>query len=207
MKKKTEVNWFRFLSGESELQCESIEDIKILLEVCKKNNIYGFDYLAVSESLVYGLENPYWYIQNGSLNVTKYTLENDDICDCWTVSGYIENHEHHVEETEKKENKKYKLDCSMIRHVRVPHEQFVAIQNKAEYLIVEDRDKGGCISFNRAKEISEEESEKMLEDIKDDLRKLKDEIYERVAKLNESGNLTEREIIELKNTINKGVNV
>lgn len=29
-----------------------------------------------------------------------------------------------------------RLDCGMIRNVRVPHEQFVAIKNKAEYSIV-----------------------------------------------------------------------
>lgn len=56
------------------------------------------------------------------------------------------------------------LDCSMIRHVRVPHEQFVAIENKAKYLIVEDKDKGSCIAFTRNKEMSDEESNKMFDD-------------------------------------------
>ena len=35
-----------------------------------------------------------------------------------------------------------KLDFSMIRNVRVPHQQFEAIKNKAKYLIVEDRENG-----------------------------------------------------------------
>lgn len=52
-----------------------------------------------------------------------------------------------------------RLDCGMIRNVRVPHEQFVAIKNKAEYSIVEDRDKGGCITFTRNKEMSDEETD------------------------------------------------
>lgn len=42
-----------------------------------------------------------------------------------------------------------KLDCSMIRNVRVPHQQFEAIKNKAKYLMVEDRDSGEIISFVR----------------------------------------------------------
>lgn len=66
-----------------------------------------------------------------------------------------------------------RLDCSMIRNVRVPHEQFVAIKNKAEYLIVEDRDKGGCITFTRDKEMSDEETDKMINDMRSELDELK----------------------------------
>lgn len=65
-----------------------------------------------------------------------------------------------------------RLDCSMIRNVRVPHEQFVAIKNKAQYLIVEDRDKGGCITFTRDKKMSDEEADKMIEDMKNELDEL-----------------------------------
>ncbi len=65
------------------------------------------------------------------------------------------------------------LDCSMIRNVRVPHEQFVAIKNKAQYLIVEDRDKGGCITFTRDKKMSDEEAEKMINDMRSELDELK----------------------------------
>lgn len=64
------------------------------------------------------------------------------------------------------------LDCSMIRNVRVPHEQFVAIKNKAQYLIIEDRDKGGCITFTRDKEMSDEEADKMINDMKNELDEL-----------------------------------
>lgn len=49
----------------------------------------------------------------------------------------------------KENNKMVKLDFSMIRHVRVPHQQFEAIKNKAKYLIVEDRDNGEILSFVR----------------------------------------------------------
>ncbi|MFR3126423.1 MAG: hypothetical protein ACLTN0_13475 [Coprococcus phoceensis] len=66
----------------------------------------------------------------------------------------------------KVENKNMGLDCSMIRHVRVPHEQFVAIKNKAECLIVEDKDKGGCVCFERVKNISDEESNEVFDNEK-----------------------------------------
>ena len=46
-------------------------------------------------------------------------------------------------------NKMVKLDFSMIRNVRVPHQQFEAIKNKAKYLIVEDRYNGEILSFVR----------------------------------------------------------
>ena len=71
-----------------------------------------------------------------------------------------------------------RLDCSMIRNVRVPHEQFVAIKNKAQYLIVEDRDKGGCINFTRDKEMSDEEADKMINDMKNELDNMKSKLEE-----------------------------
>ena len=64
------------------------------------------------------------------------------------------------------------LDCSMIRHVRVWHEQFVAIKNKAKYLIVEDKDKGDCVSFERMKDISDEEINKHIDILKNDIENL-----------------------------------
>lgn len=42
-----------------------------------------------------------------------------------------------------------KIDFSIIRHVRVPHQQFEAIKNKAKYLIIEDKDKGSVLAFAR----------------------------------------------------------
>lgn len=46
---------------------------------------------------------------------------------------------------------KMSLDCRIVEHVRVSHEQFVAIKNRAQYLLLEDKDKGGCIAFTRNK--------------------------------------------------------
>lgn len=43
----------------------------------------------------------------------------------------------------------YGLDFSNIRHVKVWHEQFEAIKNKGEFLIVEDKTNGKCVSFTR----------------------------------------------------------
>ena len=42
-----------------------------------------------------------------------------------------------------------KIDFSIIRHVRVPHEQFEAIKNNAKYLIIGDRDNGSVLTFSR----------------------------------------------------------
>lgn len=61
---------------------------------------------------------------------------------------------------------KMSLDCSIVQHVRVPHEQFVAIENKAQYLCLEDKDKGGCIAFTRNKEMSDEESNEVFDNEK-----------------------------------------
>ena len=40
-----------------------------------------------------------------------------------------------------------RIDCSMIRTLYVPHQQFEAIKNKAEFLEIVDRDKGDVITF------------------------------------------------------------
>ena len=41
------------------------------------------------------------------------------------------------------------IDFSIIRTVRVPHQQFVAIKNNAQYLIIEDKNKGDVLTFSR----------------------------------------------------------
>ena len=40
-----------------------------------------------------------------------------------------------------------RIDCSMIRTLYVPHQQFVAIKNKAEFLEIVDKDNGDVITF------------------------------------------------------------
>lgn len=72
----------------------------------------------------------------------------------------------------------------MIRNIRVPHEQFVAIKNKAQYLIVHDRDKGGCINFTRDEEMSNEETDKMINGMKNKLA----EIDSKMKEINEKNN-------------------
>lgn len=49
------------------------------------------------------------------------------------------------------------LDFSNVRHVRVWHEQFEAIKNKGEFLIVEDKTNGKCVSFTRDRDNEEYE--------------------------------------------------
>lgn len=96
-----------------------------------------------------------------------------------------------------------RLDCSMIRNVRVPHEQFVAIKNKAEYLIIEDRDKGGCINFTRDKEMSDEEADKMLDDMKNKIDDMKSKLEEikgmKYIKMKELNEKDKKELIKLLN--------
>lgn len=91
--KRIKVNWRSFLSGESELECKSVSDVNKLWEVCNKNKI-NCDYLDKNEWLY---ESSYWYIKDRCLYITKYTLEPDSVCDCWTVKDYIENHTHYDE--------------------------------------------------------------------------------------------------------------
>ena len=55
------------------------------------------------------------------------------------------------------------LDFSNVRHVRVWHEQFEAIKNKGEFLIVEDKTNGKCVSFTRDHDEECKPSESYLE--------------------------------------------
>ena len=40
-----------------------------------------------------------------------------------------------------------KIDFSIIKTVRVPHQQFESIKNKAKYLIIQDKDNGDVLTF------------------------------------------------------------
>lgn len=102
-----------------------------------------------------------------------------------------------------------RLDCSMIRNVRVPHEQFVAIKNKAQYLIVEDRDKGGCITFTRDKEMSDEEADKMLDNMKSKLEEMKSLVGIKSMKYIKMKELSEENKKELIKALNnqKGLSI
>lgn len=42
-----------------------------------------------------------------------------------------------------------KIDFSIIKTVRVPHQQFESIKNKAKYLIIEDKKNGNILAFVR----------------------------------------------------------
>lgn len=42
-----------------------------------------------------------------------------------------------------------KIDFSIIKTVRVPHQQFESIKNKVKYLIIEDKNKGDVLMFSR----------------------------------------------------------
>ena len=72
----------------------------------------------------------------------------------------------------------YGLDFSNIRHVKVWHEQFEAIKNKGEFLIVEDKTNGKCVSFTRDNPEGRKQDEsylklkKILEDTREIVRHL-----------------------------------
>lgn len=197
MDNKAKIRWTSFICGESELECKNENDVNKLWEVCNKNNVYcGF----IDKNKWLNCKSSYWYVRDNCLHITKYTLESDIICECWTVKDYIENYTYYEQEME---NKNMGLDCSMIRNVRVPHEQFIAIKNKAQYLIVEDRDKGGCINFTRDKEMSDEEADKMLDDMKNKIDDMKSKLEEikgmKYIKMKELNEKDKKELIKLLN--------
>ena len=70
------------------------------------------------------------------------------------------------------------LDFSNVRHVRVWHEQFEAIKNKAEFLIIEDKTNGRCVSFTRDRDEEYKPSQSYLE-----LKKILEDTIEIVKKL------------------------
>ena len=70
------------------------------------------------------------------------------------------------------------LDFSNVSHVRVWHEQFEKIKNKGEFLIVEDKSNGKCVSFTRDRTEERKPSESYLE-----LKKLLEDTVEIVKKL------------------------
>lgn len=67
---KKKVKWFRFVSGESELECESIEDAKTLLRVCVEHDV-DCNYVKPDDWIF----ERYWYVKDNSLETTAYQLE------------------------------------------------------------------------------------------------------------------------------------
>ena len=55
------------------------------------------------------------------------------------------------------------LDFSNVSHVRVWHEQFEKIKNKGEFLIVEDKSNGKCVSFTRDRNEDRKPNESYVE--------------------------------------------
>lgn len=93
------VDWTSFIDGESELECESIEDAKLLMDVCIRSDT-DCKYVACED----WKEEPYWYIKNNELVTTRYSLDEENICDCWTVKDYMENHYRENNDIKKENN-------------------------------------------------------------------------------------------------------
>lgn len=81
------ISWNIFINGEAELKCQSIDDAKLLLDVCKENKIDCNNIKAVDYK-----EKPYWYIKDDELCITRYCCESESICSCWTVKTFSESH-------------------------------------------------------------------------------------------------------------------
>lgn len=81
------ISWNSFIAGGVEIKCKSLEDAKILLNVCKESGIDTGNIRAVDYH-----EEPYWYINDSELCITKYCCENLNINQCWNVETYIDNH-------------------------------------------------------------------------------------------------------------------
>lgn len=82
----TVVSWFRFLAGEAQLTCESREDAELLFKICKMFGV-SCDFTPYCYH-----SKPYWYIEDSSLFVTRYSLESENINEAWSVREYIAEH-------------------------------------------------------------------------------------------------------------------
>lgn len=80
----TVVNWFSFISGETELTCESQEDAELLIRICKMFNVDCDGVLPYSYH-----SKPYWYIEYDKLYVTRYAMESGKVNTAWIVDEYI----------------------------------------------------------------------------------------------------------------------
>jgi len=82
------VNWYKFICGEAQLECQTVEEAELLLKMCKDNNIQ-----CEHVKPEYFKEEPYWYVRDGwILEITKYFGDSEQICSTWTVQDFIENH-------------------------------------------------------------------------------------------------------------------
>lgn len=74
-----------------------------------------------------------------------------------------------------------KVDCSSIRTVRVHKEQFDAILEKAETVIITCIEDGRCVAFNRAPDIQENSYNPGLEEIGINHRELLKELMKKYS--------------------------
>jgi len=91
---QTDINWSGFLGGFAELQCETLEDAQTLMQVCNDNHIECSHISAETFK-----NEPYWYVRNNFLEITRYSCDNEQIDSCWTVSEYMEDHTYYASKT------------------------------------------------------------------------------------------------------------
>lgn len=81
------ISWSTFFSEETELKCESLEDAKLLFDVCKRAGIDCGDH-SPEDYVKY----PFWYIKYDELIMTQYPCEEYKIvCSC-SVQDFIADH-------------------------------------------------------------------------------------------------------------------
>lgn len=81
------ISWSNFLSEETELKCESLDDARLVFRVCQEAGI-DCTHLKPEDYVRY----PFWYIKFGELVMTQYTCEEYKIvCSC-SVQDYIGDH-------------------------------------------------------------------------------------------------------------------
>lgn len=83
------IDFRNFISGESGIEVQSLDEALSLLEVCNENDI---DCTFV-DSDDYA-EFPYWYVKDGELEAVKYYSDMaEEVCNTWIYSEFVEEHE------------------------------------------------------------------------------------------------------------------
>lgn len=83
------IDFTNFILGESGIEVQSIDEALSLIEVCVDNDV-DCTFITPNDYE----DEPYWYVKDGELEITKYYCDMaDEVCDTWTYSDFAEEHE------------------------------------------------------------------------------------------------------------------
>lgn len=83
------INFTNFISGESGIEVQSIDEALSLIEVCVDNDV-DCTFITPADYEDW----PYWYVKDRELEVTKYyCVMAESVCSTWTYSDFAEKHE------------------------------------------------------------------------------------------------------------------